>query len=288
MRNRLLVANMSACINKRQSRATLLSISLSAYPSVEKRHNDSRLWHMNPAAAFSKRFSLKAGLSHILGLTCVSFPLSVYRLRVHGPVLTRCSGSSPPVPGTGRQHWGADWASPGAQLFGVARQTTDWSVVLVIEPDRQLIGQPSPLCSQTDSWLVVALRGEARQTGDWPCIPIRWSPTDRWLVIHFRGGSKQISDWPVAMLLSVSGGDSHINSAGLKEQYEHYEPHSIWSCFFLFSFFFPIFFLWVVSACAFSDCSLTVTTNTAIISEYLKSKLYSILVFRFMACDEIV
>ncbi len=98
---------------------------LSAHPPVtaRKRHNNEPSCHdTNRAGEVSKHLPPEAGLAHILGLTCVSFRLCVHRLRVHGPVLTRCSGSSPPVPGT-RQAALSRWLGLGRRSPARWRQT---------------------------------------------------------------------------------------------------------------------------------------------------------------------
>lgn len=94
--------------------------------SHNHRRRDDENSGRGAAAGIPPLLQLEPGLTYILGLTCVFFRLSVYRLRVHGPVLSRCSRSSPPVPGTGRQHWSAHWASADTRPLGAARQTADW------------------------------------------------------------------------------------------------------------------------------------------------------------------
>lgn len=138
----------SASINSNAKRLYCLS----AYQRIHRQQNDTTA--SRPAAAISKHLQPEPGLAHILGLTCVSFRLSVYRLRVHGPVLTRCSGFSPPVPGTGRQHWAADWAAADAHPLGAATQTSHWSSSPSVKPRR------------TADWLFI-FSSRSKQTADW-------------------------------------------------------------------------------------------------------------------------
>lgn len=82
---------------------------------------------MNPAAAISKHLPLEPGLANVLGLTCVFFRLGVYRLRVHGPVLTRCSDP----------HHQSPAPAGSTDLLIGPRQT----LAPLVQPDRQLIGR---------------------------------------------------------------------------------------------------------------------------------------------------
>lgn len=157
----------SASINSNAKRLYCLS----AHQRIRRQQSDTTA-RRPAAAAISKHLQPESGLAHILGLTCVSFRLSVYRLRVHGPVLTRCSGFSPPVPGTGRQHWAADWAAAAAHRLGAATQTSHWSNSRSVKPTRTahwLLAFFQHI--QTDSWLVLlALTAGCSQTRDWSLV----------------------------------------------------------------------------------------------------------------------
>lgn len=83
--------------HKQQRRAALLSPI--DPPAAQTLRSPPRLQAAAAAAA-----APRAGAPRTASDSPGSALGSVYRLRVHGPVLTRCSGSSPPVPGTGRRH----------------------------------------------------------------------------------------------------------------------------------------------------------------------------------------
>ncbi|KAJ8377899.1 hypothetical protein AAFF_G00250500 [Aldrovandia affinis] len=52
-------------------------------------------------------------------------------LRVQSPILKRCCSSSRPVPGTGRQHKGADWAPTSVHPpWSLPRQAGYWSAAV--------------------------------------------------------------------------------------------------------------------------------------------------------------